>query len=312
MLVLHDPDTLLHSTVELLGSRLIPALESPERLQAILAALEASSHELKIIRVEPSTDLDSLLEIITKTHDSEYIDHLKHAFNDWLEAGLLKADESILPECFRLTSPHNPNPRPPKDIFARPGYYAFDMSSGLTATSYTSIIASANLAYQSSKLLFPHTPAHPTPNTILALTRPPGHHCPGHLSGGYCYINNAAIAISTYHSLSPSPKTAVLDLDFHHGNGTQSLFYTDPCTLYISIHGEHEFPYYTGFASETGADEGDGFNLNLPLPTGSSFNLYLEKLAIGLQRLKEFAPAFVVVSLGFDTFPSGSFGEIRD
>ena len=318
MLVLHDPDTLLHSTVELLGAKLIPALESPDRLRSILASLDASSHEVRTIHVDPSTESDtpSLYDIITKTHDRVYVHHLEHAFTDWLNAGLVKSDESILPECFRLPTTANPHPKPPKDIFARPGYYAFDMSSGLMTSSYTSILASANLAYQATKLLFspPSTTKGP-PSAILALTRPPGHHCNGTQSGGYCYVNNAAVAVATYHALFPTRrgpdlKTAILDLDFHHGNGTQELFYTAANTLYVSIHGEDEFPYYTAAASETGAGDGEGFNLNLPLPTNSSFDAYLEKLSIALRRIQEFNPDFLVLSLGFDTFnldPLGKF-----
>ena len=320
MLVLHDPDTLLHSTVELLGAKLIPALESPNRIRSILASLDASSHEVRTIQVDRSTETDtpSLHDIITKTHDQGYVRHLEHAFIDWLNAGLVKSDESILPECFRLTTIANPHPTPPKDIFARPGYYAFDMSSGLTISSYTSILASANLAYHATKLLFSppsNTTTKDSPHTILALTRPPGHHCNGTHSGGYCYLNNAAVAITTYHALfpskpAPSLKTAILDLDFHHGNGTQELFYPASNTLYVSIHGEDEFPYYTGSAAETGVGDGQGFNHNLPLPTNSNFAAYLDKLGIALQRIREFKPEFVVISLGFDTFrldPLGKF-----
>jgi acetoin utilization deacetylase AcuC-like enzyme len=333
MLVLHDPDTLLHSTVELLASKLIPALESPDRIRVIVSALGASSHELRTIHVDPkSTEFGSgsefLADIITKTHDTGYIQHLQNAYTDWINAGLIKAEENILPECFRFATAHDPTPsRPPKDIFARAGFYAFDMT-GLMSASYNSIRASANLAYQGTCLLFsPNTTKSTaaTPDTILALTRPPGHHCNGHQAGGYCYINNAAIAVSTYHSLSPSPststttstskkpsepRTAILDLDFHHGNGTQDLFYSSPSTLYVSIHGEDEFPYYTGSASETGLGEGQGFNLNLPIPTNSSFEVYMQTLKTGLERIKEFSPGFVVVSLGFDTFhldPLGKF-----
>ncbi len=336
MLVLHDPDTLLHSTVELLGSKLILAVESPDRIRAIVSALEASSHELRTVHVDPkstesASGSDSLADVINKTHDTGYIQHLQNAYADWVNAGLIKANENILPECFRFSTTHDPTPsRPPKDLFARPGFYAFDMSSGLMSTSYTSILASANLAYQATHLLF-HTDTTnataTTPDTVLALTRPPGHHCNGHQAGGYCYINNAAVAISTYHSLPPSPspstsnstssskqpsepRTAILDLDFHHGNGTQDLYYSSPSTLYVSIHGEDEFPYYTGSASETGLGEGQGFNLNLPIPTNSSFEVYMRTLKIGLQRIKEFSPGFVVVSLGFDTFhldPLGKF-----
>ena len=328
MLILHDPDTLLHSTIELLGSKFIPALESPDRIRAIVSAVEASEHELRIIHVDqtpPNTTAGSpsLLDIVTQTHDAGYIDHLSHVFTEWLKAGLVQPNESVVPECFRLPTARSPNPpHPPHDIFARPGYYSFDMSANIMSDSYTSIIASANLAYQAVHLLFSPSPSlddKSSPQTILALCRPPGHHCSGHQAGGYCYINNAAVAISTFHSLSSSsltnaaaskPRTAILDLDFHHGNGTQELYYSSSSELYVSIHGENEFPYYTGSTAETGSGEGEGYNLNLPLPTGSSFEAYLEKLQIALERVREFKPECLVVSLGFDTFrldPIGKF-----
>jgi acetoin utilization deacetylase AcuC-like enzyme len=101
-----------------------------------------------------------------------------------------------------------------------------------------------------------------------------------------------------------------LDLDFHHGNGTQDVFYHDPSVLYVSIHGRDEYPYYTGFESETGAGAGKDYNLNLPLPAGSSISQYLEKLRIAVERLVEFEPEYLIVSLGFDTFhldPLGGF-----
>ncbi len=318
MLVLHDPDTLLHATVELFGgAKLTVALESPDRVRSILTSLDGSSHEVRNIHVNPDTgsSTPSLHDIVIKTHDPGYVHHLEHAFTDWLNAGLIKANESILPECFRLHNVHNPHPKPPKNIFARTGYYAFDMSTGIMESSYKSILASANLAYHATQLLFSApSPTNTSPSTILALARPPGHHCNGTLAGGYCYLNNAAIAVATYHALSPSSpdhtlKTAILDLDFHHGNGTQELFYPSANTLYVSIHGEDEFPYYTGSASETGVGEGEGFNLNLPLPTDSSFAAYSEKLSLALKRIQEFEPKFLLLSLGFDTFHLDQLGR---
>jgi acetoin utilization deacetylase AcuC-like enzyme len=309
MLILHDPETLLHDTVELLGAKIIPALESPNRIRAIINALKHTNHELRTINIDSNTlELDS---IISQTHPQDYTKHLSTVFSSWLTAGLIQPNESILPECFRFHTPTHPNtpPTPPKDLFARTGYYAFDMSTGIMSQSYRSILASANLSHIGAKTLFDSSPQ----NTILALTRPPGHHCNGSVAGGYCYINNAAVAISTFYSLarSTSTPTAILDLDFHHGNGTQDIYYSSSSVLYVSIHGEDEFPYYTGSATETGVGEGEGFNLNLPLPKDSSFGSYLKKLEVAMERVRRHKPEFVVVSLGFDTFeldPLGKFG----
>jgi acetoin utilization deacetylase AcuC-like enzyme len=348
MLILHDPATLAHKTIELLGAKLIPALESPERISTALDALQASeSHVIKTVKFEPnSSSGPELLQVLASTHAAGYLHHLEHAHSSWVKEGLIEQHESILPECF-----HFPNsaglggekewPDPPKDIFARAGFYAFDMSTGICADTYRSVLASANLALNGVKTLFPPpdrlSSAKTTPATVLALCRPPGHHCDTRRAGGYCYINNAVVAVETFRTyhrrrhLPPSeaqpispqapedsarnartaqPRIAILDLDFHHGNGTQEAFYSDPNVLYISIHGQDEYPYYTGRNTETGTGRAQGTNLNLPLPTGSSVQQYLKEMDSGLGALVDFRPDFVLLSLGFDTFhldPLGSF-----
>jgi acetoin utilization deacetylase AcuC-like enzyme len=142
-----------------------------------------------------------------------------------------------------------------------------------------------------------------------------------HITG---YVNNVAVAVSAYQSLpqtslpssvttstSSLSKVAILDLDFHHGNGTQELLYSEPSVLYVSIHGEDEFPYYTGHVEETGLGDGEGFNLNLPLPTGSPIETYMGALEKAVARIKDFGAGLVVVSLGFDTFFSDPLGGFK-
>lgn len=335
MLILHDPSTLLHSTVELLGAKLIPALESPERITAILESTSSSHHTLRTINFkDPNTNdttnptnstnatTSSILDLLSNTHSQPYLTHLSSIFQTWLSAGLVEPNSSVLPECFPFPAPHKPSE--PKDVYARVGYYAFDMSSGITSSTYFSTLASANLALEGVKLLLAPDSSSP-PRTILALTRPPGHHCDGARAGGYCYANNAALAVSAYQQLSTpaghdqvlsadrkgKPKVAILDLDFHHGNGTQSIFYSDPSVLYISIHGEDEFPYYTGAASETGSGDGRGFNVNLPLKTDSSYAAYAKLLDTALDRIKDYEADFLIVSLGFDTFELDPLGKFK-
>jgi acetoin utilization deacetylase AcuC-like enzyme len=250
-------------------------------------------------------DVHDLIALIRETHDGDYLDHLKTACSAWLKEGLIEEDDSILPECFPVPNKAHAKPRPPKDIFARPGYFAFDMSSGIMQHTYGSVLASANLASTATHML-----SNQKLDTVFALTRPPGHHCTGRQAGGYCYINNAAVVVSQWRQQYPNAKVGILDVDFHHGNGTQDLFYHDDKLLYVSIHGEDEFPYYTGGADETGAGSAMGTNLNLPLKTGSSFEAYMDLVRRGLESLKRFAPDVLVVSLGFDTFrldPLGSF-----
>ena len=339
MLILHDPATLTHKTIELLGAKVIPALESPERICAILNSVQASNaHEIKTTTFDSNSAFgQELLQILSSTHDAGYLHHLEHSHPSWVREGLIDQDGSILPECFPFpnstgVSGGDEHPTPPKDIFARVGFYAFDMSTGICAETYRSAIASANLAFDGVRILFPET-RRPQHSTVLALCRPPGHHCDTRRAGGYCYINNAAVAVETFRKIHhrhhpaptsssppdqnppsppspPEPRIAILDLDFHHGNGTQEAFYTDPNVLYISIHGQDEYPYYTGRDTETGAGRAVGTNLNLPLPAGSTVQQYVKKLELGLNALVSFKPGFVVLSLGFDTFhldPLGSF-----
>lgn len=334
MIVLHDEDTLLHETVELLGAKLRPALESPTRIRAIVKAIQSSGkHDLRTLTTSHEDQITAV-ELAKTTHDDKYLDHIQTVFQAWLDEGLVESNESVLPECFRLHNNAVAVLKPPKDIYARAGYYAFDMSTGMTRDSWKSIIASANLAVQAARLLIPdqphsevfRSPSSP-PKSVLALCRPPGHHCTGQQAGGYCYINNIALTVTTLRHSHPSTSSssplrfAILDLDFHHGNGTQEIFYNDPQTLYVSLHGQDEFPYYTGSPSELGPPDtpAHNTNLNLPLPVGTSAETYKATLRIALDRIIAFRPDYLLVSLGFDTFhldPLGKFdidtGDYRE
>ncbi|KAL2401525.1 Acetylpolyamine amidohydrolase 2 [Exophiala dermatitidis] len=317
LVTLFDPDTLLHNTVELLGSKLIPALESPKRIKVILEALGISGHEIRTIRAGASCREEPkarLLTLTADTHDYGYLQHLRDVHDEWVAAGLIEKSGHVLPECFFLPTSTGKPMRPLKDPFARAGYYAFDMSSGIMSESYRAMVASANLAVEGTDMLlgFPgNAPGSNPVDTVLALCRPPGHHCDGRRAGGYCYINNAALAVSTWRSAHPEAHIGILDIDFHHGNGTQEIFYADPKVLYTSIHGQDEFPYYTGDEEERGIGEGSGKNFNFPLKVGSSVEEYLRKLELALQFLVDFGPEFLVVSLGFDTYHSDPLGYFQ-
>jgi acetoin utilization deacetylase AcuC-like enzyme len=316
MLALHDPDCLLHETIELLGSKTIPAHESPARLKSILDALQKSpQHSVSTISYASTSDetKQAVLSTIATNHEAGYLTYLQTVFDTWLAHDAVEPEGHILPECFRFPTSitNSSTPAPPKDIFARAGFYAFDMSTGITRHTWQSTIASAHLAWHGTHLLFPSRPEPNPSETLLALCRPPGHHCDGHRAGGYCYVNNVAVAISAFRELNPhsSAKVAVLDLDFHHGNGTQEQYYADPSVLYVSIHGEDEFPYYTGSPAETGCDAGEGHNINLPLRSGASVAEYTKVLGYAVEKIRELEPEFVVVSLGFDTYETDPIGR---
>ena len=338
MLVLHDTDTLAHRTVELLGAKIIPALESPERITKILEALKNSYHTVYRLSIEfheTEEDRSSVRSALLRDHDQGYVGHLLTAHQLWVSAGLITKDESILPECFHFSHRGQPQGLPPikpKDIYALAGYYAFDMSTGIMKDTYRSTVASAHLASCGVDLAMAagsggspslvigvaHFNSSDDPamivaarsRDVLALCRPPGHHCDTKRAGGYCYANNAVVAVGRFLQLWPGRRVAILDIDFHHGNGTQEYFYDRRDVLYVSIHGQDEYPYYTGTESETGIGQGEGYNLNLPLPPRSLANAYMEKLATALARIETFQPDLLIVSLGFDTYrldPLGGF-----
>ncbi len=301
---------------------MVDALECPQRIDSIVSALEkAGTHTLQVVDSGNCLASGSALEqILIETHDAGYLEHLRSCHQEWVAAGVLEENENVLPECFPVFG-LSKRLSPPKDIFARPGYYSFDLSTGICRDTWKAAVASANLAVEAARVSSTGHGLEKQEHSrdVLALCRPPGHHCTTKLAGGYCYLNNAVIAVHALRrfatqlpdGVSAEPaKVAILDLDFHHGNGTQSYFYNDPSVLYVSIHGEDEYPYYTGFEDEVGDMAGKGYNVNLPLAAKSSVEKYLEKLDIAITKIQEFSPQYLVVSLGFDTFhmdPLGSF-----
>jgi acetoin utilization deacetylase AcuC-like enzyme len=338
MLVLHDNDTLAHETIELLGAKIIPALESPERITKILEALRVSRHNVYRVSIDSYTTQDTRDEMrraLLRDHDPGYVAHLVTAHQAWVTAGLITQEESILPECFQFSHRAQNQGLPPikpKDIYALAGYYAFDMSTGIMKSTYRSVAASTHLAFcgvdratgtdnnakpnSVTGVLHFSTQENPSqlcrtePQDVLALCRPPGHHCDTKRAGGYCYANNAVVAVARFLQGQPGKRVAILDIDYHHGNGTQEYFYDRSDVLYVSIHGQDEYPYYTGTEHETGIGVGEGFNLNLPLPPKSLMEAYMSKLGIALSRIETFASDLLIISLGFDTYrldPLGGF-----
>jgi acetoin utilization deacetylase AcuC-like enzyme len=193
----------------------------------------------------------------------------------------------------------------PNSIVGKLGYYAMAAETSISAGTWEAARAAADVAMTGAALLKDGARA------AFALCRPPGHHAARDLFGGYCFINNAAVA-AQYLRDAGLPRVAILDVDFHHGNGTQDIFYDRADVLFVSLHADpqDDFPYFSGYAGETGSNAGSGFNLNLPLPTGTSFAVWQDALRVALARLGEFKPDALVVSLGVDTFvndPISSF-----
>lgn len=252
-------------------------VEAPSRVDQIFKEIS----KLKAFKeAETKAMPDSLLH---RVHTKEYIDYLKTV------AKAVPDNEVYYPEMFPLRN----RTRLPKDILIRSGYYCQDSFTPIHKNVYKASHASAECAYSGALHLMNGS------RLAYALCRPPGHHAEAGLFGGFCYINSAAVAAEF---LSEYGKVAVLDIDFHHGNGTQNVFYKRNDVLTISIHGNpHEcFPYFSGFEDECGEDEGVGFNINYPLASDITFFKYEKSLDLALKKIKEFKPEYFILSLGLD------------
>jgi len=184
--------------------------------------------------------------------------------------------------------------------------FAFDAGTPLTAGSWAAARAGAACAMTAAREVAAGM------RSAFALSRPPGHHAGAGFFGGYCFLNNAALAAQALRD-GGAARVAVLDVDYHHGNGTQSIFYERADVLTVSIHGDPrtEYPFFIGHADERGAGAGLGVNLNLPLPRGTGFAAWREALRAGLAAIDAFGAQALVVALGVDTFEGDPISGFR-
>ncbi len=216
-------------------------------------------------------------------------------------ASQLPDDQTFYPSVFPQRMKAKPDPT---NIF-HSGFYCFDSGTPLNNKTWTAASWSAASAYYAANYVLKEKS-----NIAYALSRPPGHHASRDTYGGYCYFNNAAIAARL---MKKKGRVAILDIDFHHGNGTQEVFYNDDKVLTISIHGDprHHFPYFCGFSSEVGTGKGEGYNMNIILEDGTKINEYMKTLKdVVLPYLKRFEPQYLIIAAGFDTYhldPIGKF-----
>jgi acetoin utilization deacetylase AcuC-like enzyme/GNAT superfamily N-acetyltransferase len=253
-------------------------VESPVRIDRILGQLEASG----LFRTV--TPKAHGLGPVMAVHDPELVSYLRRAC---LAVG---DGKSVYPYVFPIRNAA----RPPKELSVRAGYYCIDTFTPINGNAYRAAVRAADCALTAASSLLTGE------RLAYALVRPPGHHAERRAFGGFCYFNNAAIAA---HHLSARGRVAILDVDFHHGNGQQDIFYGRADVLTVSIHGHPNFayPYFSGFEDEEGLGGGLGFNLNLPLPEKIDAARYTRTLDKALQRIDRFAPDFLVVALGLDT-----------
>ena len=185
----------------------------------------------------------------------------------------------------------------PANFAARLGHFSFDAGSPLTAGTWAAARAGADCAFAAANAVLAGG------RSAFALSRPPGHHAGADFLGGYCFLNNAALAAQHLRD-GGVERVAVLDIDYHHGNGTQAIFYDRPDVFFASVHGDPrtEYPFFLGYADETGTGLGQGANLNLPLPRGTNFAAWSAALETALDAIQKFGAQALVLSLGVDTF----------
>jgi acetoin utilization deacetylase AcuC-like enzyme len=294
----NDRHALHQGKVEMFRGELVPCFEVPARADFVLQELQ--SRRLGEVR-SPAPFPDSAL---TRVHAARYIDFLRSAWDEWVALDPANAQRDALPSYWPIRSFRSDVL--PASFPARMGLFSFDAGSPLTSGTWTAARAGADCALAAAQRLVAGDRA------AFALTRPPGHHAVPDFFGGYCFLNNAALAAQALRD-GGLARVAVLDIDYHHGNGTQAIFYDRPDVFFASVHGDPhtEYPYYLGYADETGAGAGLGANLNLPLPRGTGFGRWREALAQALHGIAEFGAQALVVSLGVDTFegdPISGFG----
>lgn len=266
----------------------VSCFETPARAGFVLNELAARGHEIRA----PNVDSQPLL---AQVHAQRYLDFLASAWSQWLALDPANAAQQPFPSVWPVRTLRSDVE--PVNFIARLGLYSMDNGTPLVAGTWEAATAAADAAASAAAAIAAGA------RSVFCATRPPGHHAGADFMGGYSFLNNAAVAAQGLRNAG-CERVAVLDVDYHHGNGTQSIFYERADVLFASIHGDPrtEYPFYLGHADETGAGAGAGFNVNLPLPAGSTVDAWFEALEAASARIVAYRPDALVVSLGLDTF----------
>jgi acetoin utilization deacetylase AcuC-like enzyme len=279
----HAPDTFISA------GRVTSSPECPERAARLLAAVQEAGYS-----IAPPTDHG--LAPIAAVHPAEYLDFLQNGVTDWSK--LNNASAEIIPNVHPGRHMHGR----PQSIVGRAGYFMADTACPIGEGTWAGSLASAQVALTAADLVLDGAPV------AYALCRPPGHHAYADQAGGFCFLNNVAIAAQ--HCLSRVDRVAIIDVDVHHGNGTQGIFYDRADVLFCSLHGDPSvfYPFFAGYVDERGRGPGEGMNLNLPLPRGTGDGTYLEVLGDALYAVAAYEPEVLLVSLGLDAQENDPLG----
>ena len=289
MITFHNPLHQGHAPVhEFFRGERVPCFEKPARVDYVEEALRLRGHALQV----PDVDC---ADVLAQIHAPRYLAFLQTAWQQWLSLDAANAQAQPFPSVWPVRTLRSDVE--PDNFIARLGLYSMDNGTPLAAGTWAAAKAGTDAAASAAARVAQGGRA------AFCCTRPPGHHAGPDFMGGYCFLNNAAVAAQVLGNQGAA-RVALLDVDYHHGNGTQSIFYERSDVLFISIHGDPrtEYPFYLGHADETGAGQGAGFNLNVPLPAGTRAATWFEALERACQRITADGADALVISLGLDTF----------
>jgi len=300
MRTVYHPDAVLHEPPRfLVRGEPRPVPEKPERAQAIVELLRARG-------LAPDLPPDYGPGPRAAVHSRDYLAFLETAFERW--SRLEDASPAVIPNVFRGPGMESY----PRDVVGQAGFHLSDTACPIAAGTWRATAWSANSAVHAARLV-----ATGAEDTAYAVCRPPGHHASRDRAGGFCFLNHAAIAAQECLSLLTArgqrPRVAILDVDVHHGNGTQEIFYDRDDVLFASVHADPDgfYPFLAGHAHERGAGRGLGYTLNRPLPLGTDEATFLAETEAICAEIGRFGPEILILSLGFDTYvhdPLAAFG----
>ncbi len=296
MKTVYSPRHLGHSgQFELVAGAIVPAFEMPSRAEFIHDRVKAVG--LGPVIAPEEHDLSTAAKVI----DRDFLDFLPTVYDRWKAEG---RDGTALP--FSWPTRGLRGDVAPEFIDGLLGYYSFDAGCGFVEGTWDAVKSSHDVALTAAGLV------NAGERAAFALCRPPGHHAGSNFMGGYCYINNAAVAAQWFLDHG-AKRVSILDVDYHHGNGTQQIFYHRADVQVLNLHADpmQEYPYFLGHADEKGAGVGEGFNINYPMRFGTPFEVWATALEDACSKVTRYQPDVVLVSLGVDTFEKDPISRFK-
>jgi len=300
MRAFYHPDQAIHEPLQFMRfGRIVSPKDLPERTERLLGTLGRRG-------ISPEEPPESGTLPMLGVHTQDYIAFLQTVWDRWTT--LPDHGPEAWPNTFpywsgRAETPSRP-PCPAKGLVGQIGWYLGDLSVPMGPQSWRSILRSCETAVAAADAVSPGKP-------VYALCRPSGHHARADRATGFCYVNNTSVAAQRLRGRFG--RVAILDIDAHHGDGTQQIFYARDDVLTISIHADPDnyYPFFNGYAGETGFGAGLGFNLNLPLPHGTALDGFMVAVEAAIARIESFAPDALVIALGYDAHRQDPIGVLK-